>query len=135
MRLTSPNAIPPYGVFDTTHLITGISRSCRSRQLIARMRFVEERSAFRNMRRPTTCLQNLTGVLGKAVDYRVEAFEGLLLDRSTLGDAFGASGSCQCLLVILIVVSALTVVSAGLGALSGGTIATGVTVVLAAGSI
>jgi hypothetical protein len=38
-------------------------------------------------------------------DYRVEAFEDLFLDRSTLGDAFGASGSCQCLLTILIVVS------------------------------
>jgi hypothetical protein len=74
-------------------------------------------------------LQLLPFVRIRALDYRVEAFEGLLLDRSTLGDAFGASGSCQCLLTILIVVSA------GLGAFFGGTIATAVTVVLAAGSI
>jgi hypothetical protein len=59
-----------------------------------------------------------------ARDYRIEAFEDLFLDRSTLGDAFGANGSCQCLLTILVVASF------DLGALFGGIAAMGVTVVL-----
>jgi hypothetical protein len=86
------------------------------------------------------CGQRSPGVVGnnrtatfvrlRARDYRVEDFEDLLVDRSTFGDAFGASGLCQCLLTILIIVSA------GFGAFFGGNIATGVTVVLsAAGSM
>jgi hypothetical protein len=59
-------------------------------------------------------------------DYRDED----LIFRPRLDEAFGASGSCQCLLTILTGISAMTGISAGSCAACEGSIATGVEVVL-----